>query len=369
MLTAYANKCFRLVCITLHFSPHPSNHVLNRHRLLGIDTMRSMNPCFKIAQLLVCLASIGCQSVPAPDVTVLTAPPKSLAAVHEPVAVWTRSFSAPRKMVVHFMRIDLTSPEIEPFVLLSPDSDGPDGPAEGELLYPQELMKDKDIVCLVNANAFAEIPSIPNPPWKRGWYHHRAVGIEGLTVADGILRSHDKRERMPLWFDSQKHPHLGHPAPDADVRQAVADWFSPLVIDGKVVVAKQNNDKLDAEDRKCAGIGADLHPRTMAGFDDTGRWLLLVVVDGRQRGYSIGITLSEAAKLMKEIGCTQAINLDGGGSSILLFRQPDAALKIVNRPSGGHSRPVPVMFGVRRPPRNECPPKPACGRTGACPFR
>ena len=89
------------------------------------------------------------------------------------------------------------------------------------------------------------------------------------------------------------------------------------------------------------------HPRTAVGFDDTGAWLLLVVVDGRQPGFSEGVTLYELAGIFKARGCTQAINLDGGGSSIMLVQVPGDGVRTVNSPSGKEPRPVPVMLGVR----------------------
>lgn len=80
----------------------------------------------------------------------------------------------------------------------------------------------------------------------------------------------------------------------------------------------------------------DAHPRTMAGWTSGGD-LYLVTVDGRQSGYSDGMTLGEAADLMIALGATEAINLDGGGSTTFVVRG-----SVVNRPSdravrrGGH---------------------------------
>jgi hypothetical protein len=70
------------------------------------------------------------------------------------------------------------------------------------------------------------------------------------------------------------------------------------------------------------------HPRTAVGFNaDTSR-IFFVTVDGRQPGYSDGMTLQELAELMRELGCTQALNLDGGGATTMVIRG-----KVVNRPS------------------------------------
>jgi hypothetical protein len=97
------------------------------------------------------------------------------------------------------------------------------------------------------------------------------------------------------------------------------------------------------------------HPRTIVGWNETE--ILLVTVDGRQPGYSVGLTLPEAADLMRALGATEAINLDGGGSTTLTV-----GATVVNRPSdrmvkraGGQSivhepRPGDVLVGaVERP--------------------
>ncbi|MCS7192086.1 MAG: phosphodiester glycosidase family protein [Armatimonadetes bacterium] len=75
------------------------------------------------------------------------------------------------------------------------------------------------------------------------------------------------------------------------------------------------------------------HPRTAVGLkDDT---LIWVVVDGRQPGYSEGISLDELAEFLRNAGCKEALNLDGGGSSTLFVRG-----RVLNRPSDGRERAI-----------------------------
>lgn len=75
------------------------------------------------------------------------------------------------------------------------------------------------------------------------------------------------------------------------------------------------------------------HPRTAVGWDAEGAtWW--VVIDGRQE-VSEGTTLFETAEVMRELGCVEAINLDGGGSSTL-----HALGVTLNRPSAGAERTV-----------------------------
>jgi exopolysaccharide biosynthesis protein len=76
----------------------------------------------------------------------------------------------------------------------------------------------------------------------------------------------------------------------------------------------------------------------------------LVVVDGRQPGVSEGMTCHELAGLMQRLGCSDAVNLDGGGSSVMMIAAPSGALEIANRPSGKGTRPVPVMLAVKMKP-------------------
>jgi exopolysaccharide biosynthesis protein len=83
------------------------------------------------------------------------------------------------------------------------------------------------------------------------------------------------------------------------------------------------------------------HPRTAVGIAAGGRRVLLVAVDGRQRPWSDGMTLRELADLFLALGAPTAINLDGGGSTTLVVREPSGALRIANRPSDREGeRPV-----------------------------
>jgi hypothetical protein len=79
-----------------------------------------------------------------------------------------------------------------------------------------------------------------------------------------------------------------------------------------------------------------LNPRTAAGIARVGtsQRLLLAVIDGRQPGYSVGMTLRQTAELLQSLGAQRAINLDGGGSSAMIVRDhATGALRVRNKPS------------------------------------
>ena len=61
-----------------------------------------------------------------------------------------------------------------------------------------------------------------------------------------------------------------------------------------------------------------LNPRSGIGYYEPGHYCF-IMVDGRQEGYSMGVTLDEFAQIFKELGCSQAYNLDGGRSSEIVF--------------------------------------------------
>lgn len=92
-----------------------------------------------------------------------------------------------------------------------------------------------------------------------------------------------------------------------------------------------------------------VHPRTAVGFSADGTRMFLLTVDGRQAA-SRGVTLDELADMMVELGAYNALNLDGGGSSTLVVREPGSEqLEIANSPSDGGERPVPNGLAILAP--------------------
>lgn len=81
-------------------------------------------------------------------------------------------------------------------------------------------------------------------------------------------------------------------------------------------------------------------PRTMIGHFSNGD-LLFIVIDGRQKGYSNGVTLEEAQTKLLEWNVRDAYNLDGGGSSAFVYDG-----KVLNSPSDGRERNVVSNFVV-----------------------
>lgn len=96
-----------------------------------------------------------------------------------------------------------------------------------------------------------------------------------------------------------------------------------LVIDGKINLANAN--KFDHS--------AGRHPRTMIGQKADKTWIL-VVADGRRVGQK-GLNAKEQAQVMLDLGCVNAVNMDGGGSSVMIFGK-----QVMNKPSDGKERAI-----------------------------
>ena len=82
---------------------------------------------------------------------------------------------------------------------------------------------------------------------------------------------------------------------------------------------------------KSAARSSERHPRSAFGWNE--RHCFLVVVDGRQAGLSVGMTLAELSEFLVELGCQEAINLDGGGSTELILNG-----QVLNSPCYGRER-------------------------------
>jgi len=100
-----------------------------------------------------------------------------------------------------------------------------------------------------------------------------------------------------------------------------------LVTNGKRQPIKASN----SSDYQSSSM-TERHPRSAIGWNDDA--FFLVEVDGRQR-LSVGMTLNELASFLVELGCREAVNLDGGGSATLWYNG-----KVQNRPCEGDERPV-----------------------------
>jgi hypothetical protein len=128
------------------------------------------------------------------------------------------------------------------------------------------------------------------------------------------------------------------------VNQPVGEVYN--VISGNIVFVENG--------RVVEGFTEDYHltphPRTATALSEDARTLILLVVDGRQPGYSEGVSVVELATIAIEYGAYTAINLDGGGSSTLVVEGIDGQPVVLNSPIDqripGRERAVANHLGV-----------------------
>ncbi len=94
----------------------------------------------------------------------------------------------------------------------------------------------------------------------------------------------------------------------------------------------------------------ELDPRTAIGINRNGRYLYILIIDGRQPFYSEGATFQELAELLKQQGSYFGMAMDGGGSSTLVIEGRDGSPQIMNSPIDnyipGRQRPVGNHLGI-----------------------
>ncbi len=112
------------------------------------------------------------------------------------------------------------------------------------------------------------------------------------------------------------------------------------IISGGPYLIKNGDIYVDMTAQKLSSIGGR-NPRTAIGYTSDNH-LIMLTADGRE-GASIGLTLMELANLMKEFGCVNAMNLDGGGSTVMYVNG-----QVVNKPPIQGGIPLSHTLTVRK---------------------
>lgn len=240
--------------------------------------------------------------------------------------------SKPRFLQIHSLRIDTKAAGIRFFA--TPDNGEKPGEVDGR--RTATFLKEFDLELAINGTGFQPITAERKP-----------VDVLGLSVSDGTLVSPaDFGSGNPVLLVNERNEARILRAPLraedlADAHNALQGWYGAngmLLDDGETVTTT-----------------TDIHPRTAAGVSQDRRYVYLLVVDGRQKGFSEGMNLIELAAWMKRLGCWDALNLDGGGSTTLVMKTPAGSPRIVNSPSGGVQRSVANHLGVHAEPLPEKP--------------
>ena len=136
-----------------------------------------------------------------------------------------------------------------------------------------------------------------------------------------------------------------YPPPDPPTRLRMTyPWKMKTAVGGGPVLLQNGEIKItNNEELKFAGKAInDKHPRTAMGYTKDGK-LIILVIEGRNKN-AAGATLTQEAQIFRDLGCWEALNLDGGGSSCLLVNGKET-IKVSD---AAGQRPVPAVFIIRQ---------------------
>jgi exopolysaccharide biosynthesis protein len=228
-------------------------------------------------------------------------------------------------------QIDLTEKHIH----LRVDRGGPDPDGAGQwqttLLEPTKIA-ERDRFDLVINGDFFKARNVKDAEGGKSKYRADLwASVVGPAMTDGQTWAVSGQRRPCLVVHTN-----GAVAIETLQRPARDDWE---VVAGNVMLVHDGTNVAHAAETA-------REPRTVAGLDAACEHLTLLVVDGRKRGVAAGMTFDELAVEMRRLGCAEAVNLDGGGSSVLAVRSGDGTMKILNVPTDGHERAVANVLGV-----------------------
>lgn len=122
-----------------------------------------------------------------------------------------------------------------------------------------------------------------------------------------------------------------------------AKWKMQTAIGGGPVLLQNGKVRItNNEEKRFAGKAInDKHPRTAMGYTKDGK-LIILVIEGRNPNAG-GANLVQEAQILMDLGCVEALNLDGGGSSCLLINGKETI-----KPSDKTQRAIPAVFIIKR---------------------
>jgi hypothetical protein len=237
----------------------------------------------------------------------------------------------PRPMIAHVLKID-TRNNGTSLLVTPPDSEG-ETPLNARTT--SQFLEEFGVQVAVNGDGFS-------PWWSRSladYYPHVGDPIAplGLTASNGEIYWKGENQGdigiEPTLYIGRRNALSFNNRPNNIYSAISGDRM--LVVKGGIVP--------DLDD-------TEVEPRTALGINRNGRYLYIVVVDGRQPFYSDGATFAGLAELLRKQGAFMAMSLDGGGSSTLVIEGSDGSPKILNTPVDhyipGRERPVGNHLGI-----------------------
>jgi hypothetical protein len=244
--------------------------------------------------------------------------------------LYTREVEAdPRPTIAHVVAVDLDAPGIG--ILVTPGDPSLPRPLIGRTT--SAFLAEFHVQVALNGDFFD--PSWSRSPWD---YYPRSgdpVSVDGLAISSGVVVSREARNPRPRTLYFSRDNRASFDAPLGEPHQAISG-----------ITLLESGDPRIAD----TTFARAPHPRSALALDRSRRRLLLIAVDGRQPGYSDGMTLPELVALIARHGGHDAALLDGGGSTTLVAEgasgEPEVLSSPIHTRIPGRERPVANHLGV-----------------------
>lgn len=269
---------------------------------------------------------------------------KEPVALREGVTLRAYSLESPRLMKAFVVRIDLTTPGIG-FTATErdplwgrpmPDYANESWRVNTRRETPADFMsrrrrEGKNVEIAVNTSGWR--------PWGgRAAADSTYAALYRWELSDGVEVSSGKRPGRGTYFIVRKDG-------GAEIRSGIKPSMTndmAFALYGNRHLLKNGAPTPEADARF-----GEIHPRTAFGLTADRKTLVILAVDGRQPGYSLGATRADLAAMLLREGCADAVNMDGGGStSLVVFDRANGRPLMLNRHARGYVRKTAINLGI-----------------------
>jgi hypothetical protein len=300
----------------MHLFPPPRNTFV-----LGVFLAAMLSACSTLSPVS------GRREPPAADIPSIRA--EWQAAARDGIFYYAGRVASPR-LQFHVLKINLNNPAQR--IVVGPKALRP-GVVPGT--YVTSFVKNNNLIAGINATPF-------DPSSAREGEERFVVGI-GITGGQRIAPPVPRFDALVFYADYSaaivnqgEIPGPGQADPDQPEILHAVGGFHCILREGELTeraIQKQDTPR---------------YARSAAGLSTDSRTLYLLAIDGGQLGKP-GATEAETARILKQLGANDALNLDGGGSTALALRYPDGTVRTLNTPAHngipGKERAVALCVG------------------------
>lgn len=196
-------------------------------------------------------------------------------------------------------------------------------------------------IVIHNGKVLAINPKLRRPT-TRG-----AFGINRRRQADIAWVYNVGKKNKPYAYDVPVTPDINgkdtlYREPDKHYPRGARRWKMKEAVGGGPVLVQNGRPFVTSAEEKMLN-NHDFHPRSAIGYTAGGK-LILMAIEGRNKGVAEGATFPQMAKIFTDLQCVEALNLDGGGSSALYVQQKNT----ITPSDKGGQRAVPAVLVIRR---------------------